>query len=171
MAPILLRIAIRTVLCALATWWIYGKLGLVALPIGAPLLGAALARPIIDLLEELHQSGRERALKEAQGRYWAFRNMRIDIAHDVDDKRWLLLADVRKVLPALPRDEVMQRRFGERVSRIEPDPGLRIRADALAEYLRDATDASSLKFRTWLDRVVMGGSRNPRSKPQSNASV
>lgn len=164
MAAILLRIGLRAILCALVTWWLYTKLGLVALPIGAPLLGAALARPIIDLVEAAHFTGKSHALADAQGRYWAHRGLRIDIAEDDEDARWLLLADVRKVLPGLPRDEVMQRRFGERVAALEPMPGTRIRADALADYLRKATDAPSLKFRTWLDREVMGGSRNPRAR-------
>jgi hypothetical protein len=50
---------------------------------------------------------------------------------------------------------------------------MRIRADALAEYLRKSTDNTSLKFRNWLDHEVMGGRANPRAarRAQSNASV
>jgi hypothetical protein len=171
MTSLLLRIALRALLCAAMTWWMYTKLGLVAVPIAAPLFGAALARPLIDLLEAMHQSGKEHILREAQGRYWAHRGTRVDIAEDDDDARWLLLTDVRKIVPGLPRDEVMRKQYADRVAVLEPAPGLRIRADALADYLQKSTDTSSLKFKTWLDHEVMGGSKNPRTNRQSNASV
>lgn len=162
MPAIVLNIALRIALCSLVTWLVYRKLELVALPICAPLFGVALARPIIDFFAEAHHAGRRAALEDLQGRYWAHRGQRLDIAEDADDARWLLLADVRKVLPGLPRDEVMQVQFGERTAVIEPSPGLRIRADALADYLRKSTDTASLKFKNWLDHEVMLGSKNPR---------
>jgi hypothetical protein len=171
MPQILVRIAVRLALCALATWLVYRQLGLIALPIAAPLFGVALARPLIDLVAAAHHSGKTLALQDVQGRHWSHRGRLLDIAQDDDGARWLLVADVRKMLPGLPRDEVLQRHYGERVATVEAAQGLRIRADALAEYLRKSTDAASLKFRTWLDREVLGGSRNPRRHTQSNAKV
>jgi hypothetical protein len=69
---------------------------------------------------------------------------------------------------------VLQRQFGDRAGVVEDFAGFRIRADALAEYLRKSTDAGSLRFKQWLDREVLGGSRNPRAPRtagQSNMNV
>jgi hypothetical protein len=92
------------------------------------------------------------------------RGRRIDIAEDADRLRWLLTSDVRKVLTGLPRDEVLAKQFGERAGKVEDAAGFRIRADALADYLRKSQDAASVKFKVWLDREVLGGAANPRSR-------
>jgi hypothetical protein len=162
MPRLLLSIVVRVLLCAFATWVMWHWLDVVALVVAAPLLGVALARPIIDIVAESHHSTKALALQGLQGRHFSHRGHMLDIAEDDDDQRWLLLADVRKVVAGLPRDEVLQRQFGDRTSVMPPAEGLRIRADALADYLVKSTDTASLKFKVWLDREVLGGSRNPR---------
>lgn len=162
MPRLLLTIVIRVLLCAGVTWVMWHWLELSAVVVAAPLLGVALARPIIDLVAESHHANKTLALQSLQGRHFSHRGYRLDIAEDDDEQRWLLLADVRKVVAGLPRDEVLQRQFGDRTTVMPPDDGLRIRADALADYLLKSTDAASLKFKIWLDREVLGGKRNPR---------
>lgn len=176
MLKILLRIAIGLVLGCAATWlfWRFFE-GPVALVIAAPLFGVLLARPIIDLVAESSYAGKAAALSGLHGRYFSHRGIRIDIAQDDDAGRWVLASGVRKVVPGLPRDEVLVKQFGERTGTVEGFEGFRIRADALAEYLQKSTDTSSLKFREWLDRTVRGGSLNPRAGArgahQSNSKV
>src|SRR5438105_1380871 len=101
----------------------------------AALAGALLARPIIDLVAESNYHAKAAALADLQGKLWSHRGFRVDIEEDADRARWLLAADVRKIVTALPRDEVLQRQFGERVGALEDIGGFRIRADALIEYL------------------------------------
>jgi hypothetical protein len=165
MGAVLLRIAIRLALCLGVLWALWPVWGPFAIIVPfAPLLGIALARPLMDLIEESHHSGKALALASVQGQYWAHRGTRIDIAEDADGKRWLLATDVRKLLPGLPREEVLQKHFGDRGGEVEDAQGFRIRADALAEYLLKSTDAPSLKFKVWLDREVLGGAKaNPRT--------
>jgi hypothetical protein len=164
MPRLVLSIVIRVLLCVFATWVMWHWLDLVAVVVAAPLLGVALARPIIDLVAESHHAGKTLVLQDLQGRHFSHRGYMLDIAEDDDDQRWLLLADVRQVVAGLPRDEVLQRQFGDRTTVMPPATGLRIRADALADYLLKSTDAASLKFKVWLDREVRGGSRNPRMR-------
>jgi hypothetical protein len=139
----------------------------------APLAAISLARPVQDLVEEIGLAGKEHALADLQGKYWAHRGYRLDIEEDGERQRWLLTADVRKIVTGLARDEVLQRQFGDRAGVLDDAPGFRLRGDALAEYLAKATDMPSLKFRNWLDHEVLGGSKNPRAAraPQSNSSV
>jgi hypothetical protein len=165
MPRVLLVIAFRLALCCgvlYALWPTWGPFAIL-IPF-APLVGISLARPLQDLLEELHLAGKEHALGDLQGKYWSHRGVRLSIEHDDDGMRWLLASDVRKLLPGLPRDEVLSMQFGDRSGVLEDAAGFRIRGDALAEYLLKSTDAASLKFKIWLDREVLGGSKNPRTR-------
>jgi hypothetical protein len=166
MTRVLLRIAFRLALCLgllYLLWPVWGPMAILV-PF-APLAGIALARPIQDLFEEVHLAGKERALADVQGKYWSHRGVRVSIEQGEDGLRWLLASDVRKLLPGLPRDEVLQRQFGERSGVVEGFGGFRIRGDALAEYLLKSTDSTSIKLKNWLDRDVLGGARsNPRMR-------
>ena len=164
MPRILFAIFLRSALWLALAWYASQKIGLIAFPLMSPLLGALLARPIMDFVEETHYAGKAAALADVQGKFWMHRGWRIDIAEDADNLRWLLTADVRKVLPGLPRDEVLGKQFGDRAGNVDDAEGFRIRADALAEYLRKSHDLATMKFKAWLDREVLGGAMNPRAR-------
>lgn len=153
--PLLAKIAIRFTLCVAVTWAMWQVYGIFALVFAAPLFGLALARPIIDLVASSHGTSKAFALRKVQGRYYQHRGHGIDIAEDDEDFRWVLMADARKAVPGLPRDEVLQLQFGERFGRLAQSDGLRIRADALAESLARARDPDGVKFKVWLERDVI----------------
>lgn len=155
MRALLPTIAIRLALCVALTWAVWQKFGIFAVLFCAPAFGVALARPLIDLVASSHGSAKAMALRKVQGRYYQHRGHGIDIAEDDEDYRWVLLADARKVVPGLPRDEVMQRQFGDRVGRLAASDAMRIRADALAEHLQKARDPDGVKFKVWLERDVI----------------
>ena len=163
MSRVLLRIAFRLALCCgvlYLLWPVWGPFAIL-IPF-APLVGISLARPLQDLFEEANLAGKEYALRDVQGKYWAHRGVRLSIEADPEGTRWLLASDVRKLVPGLPRDEVLEKQFAGRSGVLEDADGFRIRGDALADYLAKSTDTPSLKFRNWLDREVLGGSKNPR---------
>jgi hypothetical protein len=137
------------------TWAVWLKFGKFAFVFCAPLLGAVLARPIYDTVAVGYRKSREMALRDRQGRHFAYRGNAIDVVEDVDAHRWLRARDVRKVIPGLVRDEVLQQRYPARAQVVAPSPGFRIRADALLEHLRTAADPATVKFKVWLEREVL----------------
>jgi hypothetical protein len=141
--------------CAGITWAVWLKFGTFAFAFCAPLLGAVLARPIYDLVAAGYGKSREMALRDRQGRHFDFRGHAIDVVEDDDDHRWLRVRDVRKVVPGLVRDEVLQQRFGERAQALPPSRDFRIRVDALLEHLRSASEPATVKFKVWLEREVL----------------
>jgi hypothetical protein len=161
---ILLSIFLRTVFCAIVAFYAVKMIGAFAVAVAVPLFGMLMARPLIDLVAESSYASKAAALASVQGKWWMHRGHRIDIAEDIENVRWLLASDVRKILKGLPRDEVLEKQFGERAGPVETFDGFRIRADALGEYLLKSTDTPSLKFKVWLDREVMGGTHNPRAR-------
>jgi hypothetical protein len=160
----LLQIAFALLVAALLAWLFsrYMYVG-IAIAVAAPAFATLAARAIIDLVAATNYAGKAAALADVQGRYWSYHGYRIGIAEDYEHARWLLAADVRKIVKNLPRDDVLLKQFGERAGPVEDFEGFCIRADALAEYLQKATDPPTLRFRMWLDRTVRGGSVNPRA--------
>ena len=160
----IVSIVLRTAFCAIVAYYAFRFIDVFAIAVAAPLAGALLARPIIDLVAETNYAGKAAALEAVQGKWYMHRDRHFDIAEDTEKQRWLLTSDVRKVIDRLPRDEVLEKQFGERVGRVETFEGFRIRADAMMEYLHKSHDMASLKFKRWLDQDVMGGSKNPRAR-------
>jgi len=155
MYPLLLQIALRTAVCALVTYAVWRILGTVALVVCAPLFGVALARPILDLLGALAAATKQAALAPLAGRHYEHHGTPIDIVEDETHRRWIRLADVRKIISTLPRDAVMQHQYPGGC-RLDTDSKIqRISAVALHAYLRKATDPASLRFKHWLEREVV----------------
>ena len=155
MPRILLRILFRLALCSLAAYLMWRRLGPSGLAFSAPIFGVALARPIIDLVGEFSGAARNAALADLQGRNFEHRGQRLDISEDEQAHRWVSVRDVRKVIASFPRDAVLRARFANDLLHDAALGGDRIRADALLAYLRQATEAESIKFRNWLEREVV----------------
>ncbi len=155
MTRLLLTIGLRCLLCAVAAalfWRWNGPFGLV---FAAPLWGVALARPLLDLASELRHATRRAAYAGTGGRHFEHRGHAIDILDDDDHHRWLSIADVRKLIPDLPREATLQRQFPDAVREDAALKGWRISAEALMAYLSKATEPESLRFRNWLEREVV----------------
>lgn len=169
MDSLLLTIAVRIALCSALTWAVWSKFGLVGLVVCLPLFGGSLARPLIDLFATSAQGARKVALRKVEGRHYAFRGLAIDILDDIDHHRWLRVADLRKVIPGLPADRVLQTLYPEGVQVVQPSPAVRMRATELLDYLGKSTEPQSLKFRHWVEREVDYPSR--RKRPRSAGSL
>ena len=109
MANILAVIVLRVLAgCAVAAlfWYLLGAFGLA---MSAPLFGALLARPLIELLAEFRASTRALAYADVKGQYFEHRGMRLRVVEDERHHRWVSLNGVRRIMPGLPRDEVLRR--------------------------------------------------------------
>ena len=165
MTRILLRIAFRLVLCCAATYALWLRLGATGFAVAAPIFGAALARPLIDLVAELSGQVRHAVLADLAGRNYEFRGMRFDVAEYDDGHRWISVRDVRKVLRSMPRDAVLRAQFPADLQHDAGLKGERIRAEALLTYLRKATEADSIRFRNWLEKDVVFPAAKARQSP------
>ena len=141
------------VLCGLRHW--FGAFGLVY---GMPVL-AICAMPTIDLLAGLPRLAARIALRRYEGRYYAFRGRHVDIDIDADATCWVSTADVRKILPSLPREPVLQRLEPLQVKETGSPRLWRMTPGALASVLGRSQDADALRFRLWLESEVQQPAR------------
>jgi hypothetical protein len=167
MTPIVLRILVRLVLCAVASYFMWRRWGPTGLAISAPLFGVALARPIIDLVAEFSVMAKRAALGDLEGRNFEFRGQRLDVAEHDDGHRWISVRDLRKVLHAFPRDAVLRAQFPAEVRHDPALRGERIRADAVLTHLRKATETDAIKFRNWIERDVIFPAARARGEAES----
>lgn len=155
MLPVLLKIALRTLGCAVLTYAAWLKFGNTMLAICAPLFGVALARPILDLFEEANHANTRAAFRDVHGRHFVYKGTPIDVMEDSESYRWLRLADVRKIVTALPADGVLRGMHPDGLLDINSDRDSCIKAEALLAYLQKATEPASLRFKLWLEREVV----------------
>ena len=155
MQRLLLRVAIRTTACGLATYLTWRTLGTVALVVCAPLFGVALAGPILDIVAGVGTAARRAALARVEGRHYAHRGIPIDIIEDESRLRWVRLDDVRHVIAGFPRDAAIRQLFPDGYRVDDESKFHRISADALLSYLQKSTDPASLRFKHWLAREVI----------------
>ncbi len=155
MLPVLLKIALRTLACAVVTYGVWLKFGTVSLVVCAPLFGVALARPILELMEESAHTARRMAFRDVDGRHFVYKGTPLDVIDDTDSYRWIRLADVRKIVTGLPADQVLRSLFPEGLQDPTASKAVCIKAEALLQYLQKATDPATLRFKLWLEREVV----------------
>jgi hypothetical protein len=105
---------------------------------------------------------RSHVYRDSEDRLFSYKGIPIDAVEDDRKYRWLRLSNVRTVLPRLPRDETLQRILGSNVSTVGSDGALRVKAEALHEYLANATVVESATFRAWIEKNIIYASRKAR---------
>lgn len=167
MSKVLLTIVLRVLACAFATYLLWRKFGTVSFVICAPLFGVALARPILDLLEESARAVRRAAFRGLDGRHFQFKGIRLEVVEDADSYRWLRLVDVRKIVTGLPADQVLRTLLPEGLQELGAAKAVCIKAEALLQYLQKATDPTTLRFKLWLEREVVFPAGRLRERNQA----
>jgi hypothetical protein len=131
---------------------VLSRLGTMSLVVLAPLCGVALARPIIDLVDESAQATRRAAFRAVEGRHFHYKRIRVEVVEDADSYRWLRLADVRKIVEGLPADAGLRNLLPGAMREMGASSAPSVQAEALLQYLQKATDPGSLRFKLWLQR-------------------
>lgn len=114
-------VALRLLACGAVSYGAWLAIGPIGLVWCAPLFGAALARPLLEAVGHGHRLLRARVYRDVEGRHHAYQGISIGVALDDDGQPWLRLADVRKVLPGLPRDEALRLILGAQLQPLPPD--------------------------------------------------
>jgi hypothetical protein len=144
----------RLLLCVFVGCVAADFMGIFGVIFAAPIFGLLLARPLIDILASSSRAAKDYVYGELQGRFFAFRDIAIDILVD-DGDRWIKLSDVRKVILGLPSDAFFAQQYPEGCPLPHNNSDLRIEARSLLHYLQRCTTQDSNKFKLWLQRQVV----------------
>lgn len=149
------QIGLCLALFALLAW----RMGPFAGVIAAPLLGAAIARPMMSLLANLRHKAREHTWLPVHGQHYVYKGATLRVLEDDEHRRWVPVADVRKVVGLTASDRALTATYAQRCEPIGR-AGLHLRDDALIEHLGKENNPAALRFRTWAERnIALPGQR------------
>ena len=159
------QIALCTVCYGLVGYW----LGKYMLVFTAPAYGAAIARPLINLVANFRHGVRAHVWMPAHGTYYVFKDTTIHVLDDEDSWRWLPLADVERVLGRKLNARLLGITYPERVLLAGKPARMHIRDDTLIEHLSKLSDPVALRLRTWVERNVALPARRIRQRAAGQA--
>lgn len=144
----------------LAVLWRH--MGPVAVAIASPLVGAVLARPLINLVADLRHRVREQVWLPVHGQHYVFKDITIRVVEDDLGHRWISLVDVRKAAPVTVTDATLRSLYRDRFRVMGEPPGAFLQADALVEALARSIDLPLVRLRSWVETTVAAPARKQR---------
>ena len=164
MSKLLSMPSVQIALCVLVYVMVGNYFGAMGWAIASPGLGAAIARPIMNLIANMRQKAREHVWLPVHGNYYAYKDIRVYVAEDDYHCRWVRMADVRRVVGASAKDSALAQVYpnGWRLSGSPPEPY--IRDDALHAYLSKENRPLTLRMAVWVQRNLMVPGDKVRAK-------
>lgn len=145
---------VQIVLCLLAFAGIVYQFGPFGTVIAAPLLAAAIARPVINLVGNVRHGMRERVWLPVHGEHFVFKDSAVRVLEDDELCRWVSVDDARKAAGLQLKDSTLAAWAGPRLRMMGKPARAYLRDDAFLEYLGRSTAPVTLHFRNWLERTV-----------------
>lgn len=156
------RPALQIVLCTGVYGLVIDRFGVMAIIMLAPLFAAAIARPVINLASNLRHRVRAHLLRDAQGSFYAYKGQAVHVVMDEDGHRWILLADVQKIIGPMATERALCQTYPDRLQPMGRQGHMHIRADALVSHLGKHHHLLVLRFRTWVERTLAVPGRHAR---------
>jgi hypothetical protein len=147
---VLAGLVVRLALCCAITWWAWRRLGLIALPLCAPLFGVAAAGPIMTLAAGSWTGLSQAAREAAWHARLPYQGRRIRYFVDAAAVHWFCVDDMRKLVPNLPPDRGLLALYPERCKPPNWRRPAYLRADAAQDLFAKATDRATIRFAHWL---------------------
>ena len=154
MNAIVLRVALRLIVCGAVSWVLWRFMGPALAVVSAPLYGIALARPLLDLASELRHAMRAAVWHPLEGRHFAYRGTPIQVLEDDDNRRWVRAADVRRIVGHSATNGALALTYpnGWRTMGQPAEP--HFSDEALIAHLTKGNAPEALRFRRWAEREI-----------------
>ncbi|MDB5874775.1 MAG: hypothetical protein JWQ07_4217 [Ramlibacter sp.] len=146
--------SVQIALCLAVFAWVAWRLGPFGAVWASPLLAAAIAYPVYNLVGNIRHGMRERTWLPVHGQHYVFKGTTIHVLEDDDRCRWISLADMNKVAGITAGERALELAYPERCKRMGKTGQPHLRDDALIEHLGKESNPVALRFRTWAERTV-----------------
>ena len=173
MIRVVASIALRLAGCVAVAWAAKRWLGNVAMVTVLPIFGIALAKPIIELASEIGQAMKRAQWRDVEGQHFAFRGQPVDVVSDADKRRWVRLADIRRIAGFTASDGALELTYPSGTRRFGKAAELRLSDEALLAHLRKEQSPGAIRLATWVEREIVFPARRERERlgirPDSSA--
>jgi len=147
-------ITLRVAACAAVSWGAWRVFGAAGLVFAAPLVGLALARPLLELAAAASRAMHHAHWRDVEGCHYAFRGRSVRVLEDAAGRRWIRLGDVRAIIGFTASDGALALAYPDSLSRIGRPVEPYIRAEALLEHLGKERGPKAIRLRAWVEREV-----------------
>ena len=154
MGKVLIRIALRLLLCVAVGWTLWRYFGPAVAVSSAPLFGIALARPLLDLASELRHATRAAMWRPVEGAYFVYRGTPVQVLEDDDHQRWVRAADVRAIVGHTASHGALALSYPHGWRTLGQPPEPHFSDAALIAHLAKETGPEALRFRHWVEREI-----------------
>ncbi len=161
----LVQIALCTACYGLVGYW----LGKYMMVFTAPAYGAAIARPLINLVANFRHGVRAHVWMPVHGTHYVFKDTTIHVLDDENSWRWVPLSDVERVLGRKLNARLLGITYTDRLVLAGKPTRMHLRDDALIDHLSKLSDPVALRFRTWVERNVALPARRVRQRAAGQA--
>lgn len=151
---LLRRPSVQITLLSLSYLALGYKAGLFIFVLVLPVYAALATLPVIELLREWRHGMRRAVWQEAQGQYYAYRDIRIHVLEDESHCRWVRSADIRRIYPPLVSERQLRIQYPNTSQDIGQPPQLYLRDDVLTRHLRQVNEPLALRLGTWVERSI-----------------
>ena len=165
MSETLARLALRGALWAGLSglaWWQSGAspVFVFALALGGPLL----AGPLLDLVGDLRRQMRQAVWGPVEGRHFAYRGTPVQVREDVEHRRWIRVADLRRVVGFTSSDATLALTYPAQWHLDAADGSAWLEAEAALVHLGREPGAAAHRFARWLEQEVAWPARRQRER-------
>jgi hypothetical protein len=157
-------IALRLAGCVIVAWAAQRWLGKVAMVTVLPIFGIALARPIIELASEIGQATKRAHWRDVEGQHFAFRGQPIGVVSDADKRRWVRIADIRRVTGFTASDGALELTYPGGARRFGKPSQLHLSDEALLAHLRKERSPEAIRLANWVEREIVFPARRERER-------
>lgn len=154
MSTVLLRIAIRLLLCGAVSWVVWRYFGLAVAVASAPLYGIALARPLIDLASDLRHATRAAVWRPLEGRHFVYRGTPVQVLEDDNYRRWVRAADVRAVVDHTATNSALALTYPNGWCAMGKPAEPHFSDETLIAHLGKQGAPEAMRFRHWVEREI-----------------
>ncbi len=164
MSATLVRIGLRLLLCAGVAFAVWRLLGLVSMVLTLPLVGIALARPLLDLASDLRHATRAAVWRSVEGRHFVYRGVPVQVLEDAEHHRWVRAADVRAVVGHTASNGALALTYPSGWKAMGRPAQPHFSDSALLAHLTKERSPEALRFRQWVEREIAFPARRLRAR-------
>ena len=148
------RPSVQVALISLAYLALGYKAGVFVFIFVLPFYAALVTLPAIELLREWRHGMRRAVWQEAQGQYYAYRDVRIHVLEDESHCRWVRTTDIRRIYAPLVSERQLRTQYPDTSQHLGEPPLLYLRDDVLVRHLRQVNEPLALRLGTWVERSI-----------------
>jgi hypothetical protein len=164
MLQVLWTLAWRLAVLGGVAWWAWRTQDVFALVPLCVLSTLLIPNPALNLIAELWHALRVVVWGPLEGRYFSYRGRSVRVVTDAQQRCWVKLRDVRKIIGFTAGDSSLLIAYPDGFRWLGTRSTAHLCDESLLAHLRTQPGAEALKFQHWVERDIAFAARRQRER-------